>query len=266
MSTSIEHAWRGGALPTPSPNWAWFFDLDGTLIEIAEVPAGVRVDDEVRALIGDLANAADGAVAVITGRPITDIDHLFPEFRLPVAGQHGVERRNVMGQITRHAFPIGTLDMARRTLNSIVARHPALLLEDKGLSLALHYRQAPALASFAHRVMRNVQTRAGAAFCVQAGKRVVELKPCGRDKGDAIAAFMEEIPFHGRMPVFVGDDFTDELGFEVVNRMGGISVKVGVGRTRALWQLRDVTSVRQWLANGAARRPSPVHTHASETA
>lgn len=259
MTATIARARRGTALPAPSPHWAWFFDLDGTLIEIADVPSGVRVDAEVRALIGDLATAADGAVAVITGRPISDIDHLFPDVRLPAAGQHGVERRNAMGQVTRHAFPVGALDMARRTLNSIVVRHPALLLEDKGMSLAVHYRQAPALASFAHRIMRAVQTRAGAAFCVQAGKRVVELKPCGRDKGDAIAAFMDELPFHGRLPVFVGDDATDELGFDVVNRLGGISVKVGGGRTRASWQLRDVTAVRQWLTQGTLSRREVRH-------
>ena len=263
MSATIEPAWHGGALPAASRDWAWFFDLDGTLIEIAAVPAGVRVDAEVRTLIADIASATDGAVALITGRPIADIDHLFPDVRLPDAGQHGVERRNVMGQITRHAFPLGTLDLARRTLTSIVPRHPGLLLEDKGMSIALHYRQAPALASFAHRTMRYVQARAGAAFCVQAGKRVVELKPCGRDKGDAIAEFMGEIPFHGRTPVFVGDDSTDELGFDVVNRMGGISVKVGGGRTRAAWQLRDVTSVRRWLALGLHASPTRAHRHAA---
>ena len=242
---------RVQALPVPSADWAWFFDLDGTLIELADVPTGVHVDDAVRELIGGLAAAADGAVAVITGRPIVDIDRLFPELRLPVAGQHGVERRDVQGNLTRHDFAAAPLDVARRALVFLVENNSGLLLEDKGMSLALHYRLAPALGSYAHRFMRAVQSRAGAAFCVQAGKKVVELKPCGRDKGDAIADFMQEIPFRGRMPVFVGDDATDELGFEVVNSMGGLSVKVGAGRTRAAGQLRDVTAVRAWLAQGA---------------
>ena len=251
MTPPILRARRSDTLPAPSSDWSWFFDLDGTLIELADVPTGVHVDNAVRELIGDLAAAADGAVAVITGRPIADIDRLFPDFRLPVAGQHGVERRDALGQITRQDFAAATLDVARRALLFVEENHPGLLLEDKGMSLALHYRQAPALGSYAHRFMRAVQARAGAAFCVQSGKKVVELKPCGRDKGDAITAFMQEIPFRGRMPVFVGDDVTDELGFEVVNRMGGVSVKVGAGRTRAAWQLRDVTAVRAWLAQSA---------------
>jgi trehalose 6-phosphate phosphatase len=247
VSTTI-HGPRGHTLPTPSSGWAWFFDLDGTLIELAEVPSGVHVDDAVRGLIGDLAAAVDGAVAVITGRPISDIDRLFPDFRLPVAGQHGVERRDALGHVTRHDFDAAPLDVARRALMFVAEANPGLLLEDKGMSLALHYRQAPTLGSYAHRFMRALQARAGAEFCVQSGKKVVELKPCGRDKGDAITAFMQENPFRGRMPVFIGDDVTDELGFDVVNAMGGVSVKVGAGRTRAAWQLRDVTAVRTWLA------------------
>ena len=254
MSAYRQPARRARILPPPSAAWAWFFDLDGTLIEIADVPSGVHVDEELRTLIGNLAQEASGALAVITGRPIADIDRLFPDLRLPVAGQHGVERRDRDGLVTHHAFPVAALDVARRRLSSLVARHPALLLEDKGLSLALHYRQAPALAGYAHRVVRAAQQRVGAAFCVQRGKRVVELKPCGRDKGDAIAAFMSEVPFHGRVPVFVGDDSTDELGFDVVNRMGGISIKVGGGRTSAAWKLRDVTAVRRWLASDESTR------------
>jgi trehalose 6-phosphate phosphatase len=252
--TSMHHETRAHSLPTPSAEWAWFFDLDGTLIELADVPSGVHVDDAIRGLIGDLAAAADGAVAVITGRPISDIDRLFPDFQLPVAGQHGVERRDSLGHITRHEFAAAPLDVARRALQFVVDTNPGLLLEDKGMSLALHYRQAPTLGSYAHRFMRAVQARAGAEFCVQSGKKVVELKPCGRDKGDAISAFMQEDPFRGRMPVFIGDDVTDELGFDVVNRMGGVSVKVGAGRTRAAWQLRDVTAVRTWLAR-SVRHP-----------
>ena len=148
MSAYRQAARRARILPPPSAAWAWFFDLDGTLIEIADVPSGVQVDEELRALLESLAQASSGALAVITGRPIADIDRLFPDLRLPVAGQHGVERRDRDGLVTHHTFPVAALDVARRRLSSLVARHPALLLEDKGLSLALHYRQAPSLAGY----------------------------------------------------------------------------------------------------------------------
>ena len=239
---------RRSAVPAPSAEWAYFFDLDGTLVELTSVPSGVHADDELRALIAALATATGGAVAVITGRAIADIDRLFPGMRLPVAGQHGVERRSSTGAVQRHVFPVAQLDIARATLQAVVTRHPMLLLEDKALSIALHYRQAPRLASYAHRVMREVRAQLGDAFCVQRGKRVIELKPAGRDKGLAISEFMAEAPFAGRLPVFVGDDVTDEHGFDVVNTLGGLSIKVGRGVTRARSQLADVSSVRCWLS------------------
>ncbi|HYW50439.1 MAG TPA: trehalose-phosphatase [Gemmatimonadaceae bacterium] len=269
-STATPHA------PPPSHEWAYFFDLDGTLVELVEVPSGVHADDELRSLVGELAKVSDGAVAVITGRAIADIDRIFSGTMLPVAGQHGVERRSVGGELFRHVFPVAELQVARDALRLVVARHPALLLEDKGLSLALHYRQAPRLASYAHRVMRQLREELGDAFCLQRGKRVVELKPAGRDKGLAIREFMAEPPFIGRMPVFVGDDVTDEHGFDVVNALGGLSIKVGRGATRARHQLADVCAVRRWLAQDtqahgatrpdrarrdqAARTPHHAHT------
>lgn len=236
-------------LPAPSHEWAYFFDLDGTLVELAPLPSGVHGDAELRLLISALAAVTGGAVAVITGRAIADIDRIFPDIRLPVAGQHGVERRTHGGDVRRHLFPMELLDEARLALRALVARHPGLLLEDKGLSLALHYRQVPRLASYAHRVMRQLQVRIGTGFCVQMGKRVVELKPAGRDKGVAIREFMDEVPFAGRRPVFIGDDVTDEHGFEVVNAYGGLSIKVGRGTTRARRQLASVRAVRDWLAH-----------------
>lgn len=250
-------------LPAPSHEWAYFFDLDGTLVELAPLPSGVHGDVELRQLVSALAAATGGAVAVITGRAIADIDRIFPDIRLPVAGQHGVERRTHAGDVRRHLFPVDLLDEARQALRALVTRHPGLLLEDKGLSLALHYRQVPRLASYAHRVMHQLQVRLGTGFCVQMGKRVVELKPAGRDKGVAIREFMDEVPFAGRRPVFIGDDVTDEHGFEVVNAYGGLSIKVGRGPTRARRQLASVRAVRSWLAQDSALLTT--HRHAAET-
>lgn len=239
-----------GSLPAPGRDWAYFVDIDGTLIDFAARPAGVELDAELRDLIERLFSAAGKAVAVISGRSIRDVDRLFPHARLPVAGQHGTERRDAGGRVSQHPFPVERLVVARARLIEIAARHPGLWLEDKELSLALHYRGAPALAADAERLMAEVQVEAGPAFCLQNGKGIVELKPAGRDKGMAVQEFMQEEPFRGRVPVFVGDDVTDEYGFKMVNQLGGHSVKVGPGETDARWRLRDVRAVRAWLSRG----------------
>src|SRR2546426_4251134 len=125
------------------------------------------------------------------------------------------------------------------------------------LSLALHYRRAPRLGGYAHRLMRSLAARIGSQYCVQTGKRIVEMKPAGKDKGVAVLEFMQEEPFRGRTPVFIGDDTTDEYGFATVNRLHGHSVKVGAGRTVAHWRLRDVDAGRAWLAAGP-RKGAPL--------
>jgi trehalose 6-phosphate phosphatase len=229
---------------------AYFLDIDGTLVDLADTPSTVRLDPALPGLVEALYQSSDGAVALITGRSIADADRLFPKRRLAVAGQHGHERRSARGAVTRHRVSPKALDPARHTLNAIVARHPALLFEDKGLTLALHYRRAHNLASLAHRVMHAVQSSLGEQYCVHRGKCVVELAPAGRDKGIAIASFMREAPFRGKPPVFIGDDVTDEHGFAIVNRLGGDSIKVGPGPTVATWRFPSVAAVLRWLEHG----------------
>jgi trehalose 6-phosphate phosphatase len=229
---------------------AYFLDVDGTLIDFAQTPAGVTIGRALLGLVEALRSSSGGALALITGRSIEDVDRLFPGLRLPAAGQHGLERRRADGSTVCHGARTPSLDAARVTLTSVVERHPALVVEDKGLSLALHYRRAPALAGLAHRVMHSLQHELGERFIVHRGKRVVEIAPAGRDKGAAIAAFMREVPFRGRTPVFLGDDVTDEFGFSVVNAMGGHTIKVGPGRSVAGWRLANVRAVLQWLEHG----------------
>jgi trehalose 6-phosphate phosphatase len=241
---------RPGLPPPLDTRAALFLDIDGTLLELAPSPAQVRVDDDVTERLPALARELDGAVALITGRAIADADRLFPGLSLPIAGQHGTERRSADGTIHRHRLPQPGIARLRRELARFAARHAGVMLEDKGATLALHYRQAPRLAAHVHRTIR-AQVAAGArgrAWRVQPGKGIVELRPDGRDKGTAIAEFMAEPPFRGRMPVFLGDDRTDEFGFAAVARMGGWSVKVGAGPTRARYRLPDVAAVRSWLA------------------
>jgi trehalose 6-phosphate phosphatase len=187
---------------------------------------------------------------LISGRAIADIDDVLRGVRFPAAGQHGTERRDATGGVSHHALPSRELDHLRHALKQAVAPHRGLVLEDKGLSLALHYRRAPRLGSYVHRLARAALAASGCPYSIQTGKRVVELRPAGRDKGVAVLEFMQEPPFHGRTPVFVGDDVTDEFGFATVNRLHGHSVKVGPGRTAAHWRLRDVRAVRQWLRRG----------------
>ncbi len=241
----------GVSLPAPRTDWAYFFDIDGTLIDISPTPWEVKAERELIELIERLHDVTGGALALISGRSIEDIDSIFQREHLPVAGQHGVERRSATGEMTQHQITATSLDASRRRMREAVERHPALVLEDKGLSLALHYRRAPALASFAHRLTRTLQRDIGSDYTVLGGKRIVELKPSGKDKGQAVTEFMAEPPFKGRLPVFVGDDVTDEYGFAVVNSLGGHSIKVGGGSSEARWRLANVAAVRSWLERAA---------------
>jgi trehalose 6-phosphate phosphatase len=239
-------------LPTPRADWAYFLDLDGTLLDFVDHPAAVSDGRRLRKLLVGLHRTTGGAVAVVSGRALADIDRLLGHGRprLPVAGQHGLERRDARGRVTHHPFPAARLERARAQLAAAVVDRPELVLEHKGASLALHYRRAPRLGSYAHRLVRALAPRLGPRFRVQPGKCVVEVKPAGRDKGGAVLEFMSEPPFRGRATVFIGDDVADEHGFTAVNRLGGLSIKVGPGRTAARWRLRDVAAVWAWLASG----------------
>ena len=238
--------------PPPPPlaiDCALFLDIDGTLAEFARVPDAVRIDHAIAAALPRLLHDLGGAVALVTGRAITSADLLFPGLKLPIAGQHGCERRNAAGTIHLHAPVKATQARLRKLLRGLAKRHPQLLLEDKGASLALHYRSAPQLAAIVHRTLRR-SLRNGAdyaGYALQAGKMLVEVRPEGRDKGTAIDDFMAEEPFAGRLPVFVGDDLTDEHGFAVVERLGGWTIKVGPGRTAARFRLADSAAVKRWL-------------------
>jgi len=237
--------------PALGADCALFLDIDGTLLELAPSPESVRVDPGIAALLPALARRLHGAVALITGRTMADVDRLFRGLALPIAGQHGLERRSADGSLHRHLPSLTTLERLRSVLSQFAERHDGLLLEDKGATLALHYRQAPGLASLVHRTLRAHMTAALAAeagWRLQPGKRILEIKPDGRDEGTAIVDYMSELPFAGRLPVFVGDDQTDEYGFAAVTAAGGWAVKVGRGRTDAQFRLSDVAAVRAWLA------------------
>ena len=237
-------------LPARDARWALFLDLDGTLIEFAETPDGVHVPPTLPAQLDALAQSLDHALAIVSGRGLATVDHLLSPLQLPTAGLHGLERRDADGQIHRFAPNQRALDQARRELARFVVSHPRCLLEDKGGSLALHWRRDPDSAAAARSAMQAALAETGDdSFHLQTGHMVVELKSNAADKGAAIGAFLTEAPFDGRVPVFVGDDDTDEHGFRVVRERGGLGIRVGQPRpdTAAQHQLADPAAVHAWL-------------------
>lgn len=226
---------------------AFFLDVDGTLLDIAEAPDRVHVPRRVVSVLAQLAASLGGAVALVSGRPIEDLDRLLAPLRLPCAGLHGAERRDAAGALHRRRVD-GALDEARAELEAFCRDHPGALLEDKGAALALHVRQAPGAARQAEAVVAGLVARLAPGHVLQRGKCVLEIKPAGASKAVAIREFMAEPPFAGRVPVFVGDDVTDEDGFEEVNRRGGQSVRVGEGPTAARAGLAGPADVLDWLA------------------
>lgn len=221
--------------------------MDGTLLELAHAPDAVQVASATLDLVHGVHVITGGALALITGRSIVDVDQLFGGAPLPVAGQHGLERRDGGGVWTVADDGTEGMAIARSRLTDVAEAFDGLLMEDKGRSLALHYRAAPQLESYVLDAVRSLSADLGDEYVVQLGKYVVELRPAGTDKGEAIRAFMNEEPFFGRTPVFIGDDVSDEHGFAVVNEMDGYAVKVGEGATIARWRLSDVRAVERWL-------------------
>jgi trehalose 6-phosphate phosphatase len=241
-------------LPAPKAlqrDEALFLDFDGTLVEIAGAPDLVEVPPELPELLRALSDRLDGALALVSGRPIDQLARLLAPFAGAMAGQHGLERRRSNGGVLRCAAP-PALDRIRPVLADFAEHHPGVRLEDKGCSLALHYRQAPALAATCRDVVRRAALGSGGALKAIDGKMVIELLVQPSGKGGAIAAFLAEPPFRGRVPVFVGDDSGDEDGFLMVDRLGGTSVHVGAGATVARHRLADVADVLAWLARSVA--------------
>jgi len=245
---------KPGRPPAAQSDWAFFLDFDGTLLDLAATPDAISVDAALPALLNALHHASAGAVALISGRALADLERQLDVPALPKAGQHGLERRDAAGRLWVHAAPPRAKETIRAALAPLLARHAGLLLEDKGLTLALHYRQAPELASYVHQLMRRLVAEAGEDLVVQAGKCIVEVKPAGVDKGTAVAEYLAEPPFRGRRPVFIGDDKNDEHAFAAVNARGGISISVGAGELSARYRLPDVLAVRAWLSGALAGR------------
>ncbi len=239
-------------LDHPLGQHALFLDVDGTLLPIAERPDQVEVSPFVLETLSRLNDDLRGALALVSGRAIVDLDTLFDPLILSAAGVHGLEMRRGNDSKDSHdrCSNESLLEPLRRSLNAFADVTPGLLLEDKGLSLALHYRLAPERETQAAQLISELLDDGLPGLEMTRGKMVLEVKPSGFNKGTAISTFMQEPPFSGRRPIFLGDDVTDEDGFAAVNRLDGISVKVGnTGPSQAKHRLPDEAAVHTWLSH-----------------
>ena len=240
-------------LPPAGGPLGLFLDFDGTLVEFAATPDGVRPDPALCALLERLRDRLDGAVAIVTGRRIASIDRLLAPLRLPVAGLQGVERRSADGSTEKPGAPAAWLGPLRERLAAHVAAHPGLLLEDKEFSLALHYRAAPQHEAATRVLLRSLQPDWPDDARMLEGQCVFELRPGTCDKGTALERFMAEPPFAGRRPIYLGDDEADLPAMQAAQRQRGVAIAVGM-RVPAVHRLRDPSAVRGWLEALAASR------------
>lgn len=234
-------------LPLITLDTALFLDFDGTLAELAPQPHAVRVATGLVRTLEVLHQGLNGALAIVTGRTIVDIDRFLSPLQLPIAAEHGSQYRMVDGR-TPGITP-SDLQVALDAADSLVTLHPGLLVERKTAAVALHYRQHPELETLCREVMQAAAAQMRGVELLQ-GKCVIEIKPACVNKGQAIASFMNEAPFAGRVPIFVGDDLTDEPGFSAAQQLGGKGIKVGEGATVALHRCMTPAALRGWLAAG----------------
>jgi len=223
-----------------------FVDLDGTLLHLRDDPHAMPADPALRDLLQHCAARLGGALAIISGRPLAVIDACLTPVHFPAAGLHGLERRDFYGMTKSVSVDRTPLQDAALQLTQAMEDLPMTTLENKGASLALHWRRAPQFESALRQLAQATVERLGAHYHLLDGNCVVEVLPDQASKGDAVRAFMAEMPFEGRRPVVVGDDITDLTGFEAARALGGSSVAVGP-RVRGDFCLRDVGAVRSWL-------------------
>ncbi len=224
-----------------------FLDFDGTLVDFAPTPDAIKIDPALPDLLSRLAANWQGAVALITGRSIAAIDHFLQPWRPSMAGLHGLERRNANGGLQRIGQP-AWIASARSQLQMHAERCPGLLLEDKSLALTLHFRSAPHWEPASRVLMQNLAAQLGDSAALMAGPKSLEIRPAGYDKAGAVSAFLDEIPFRGRRPIYIGDDSTDTKAMQTTLERGGQAIAVGT-RITAPSSFRTLYELRHWLTN-----------------
>jgi trehalose 6-phosphate phosphatase len=240
-----------GIPPLDPERHALFLDFDGTFVDFAPEPDAIQLRPGAKELLKAVHERLGGAMALVSGRQVANLDrHLHP-LRLPAAGVHGHELRVTRG-IMRPSRGSADLGTARARLLRLFGPRDPILFEDKGMALVLHFRKAPDQATRAEELARRAAEGLGEVRVV-AGNNIFEIRPTGIHKGMAVAELLQHPPFAGRLPVFVGDDTTDEDGFEAAEACGGFGVKVGEGETAARFRLTDISAVHDWLSEAAGK-------------
>lgn len=247
-SAPTDRALPSAVSPHPQRH-ALFLDVDGTLLDFAEHPDAVCVEHTLIDLLSRLHTRMNGAIALLSGRSIATLDQFFHPLRVSAAGLHGLELRFPDGTSTACDVDPVVMGRIRTRATAWVRRHPEVLLEDKGVSVALHYRRSPEHESDVLRAAHALIRGCKPDFRLQRGNHVVEIRPAGADKGAALRHFMTIAPFNERSPIMLGDDFTDEPAFAAAQELGGTGIIVGQRRPTAARQaLAGPPQVRDWLA------------------
>ncbi|MCB5174299.1 MULTISPECIES: trehalose-phosphatase [Microvirga] len=244
----------------PSPRtdeFALFLDFDGTLVDIVDRPDAVAVDPALPGILTRLQERLNGAVAIISGRPIEFLDSRLRPHVFDMAGLHGLEHRigGRLFQCDPDEHPRLRETAAR--LEEIVAPKAGVLIEDKGCSVAIHWRLAPQEKDFALATAHAAVEALGSDYRVQHGKAVAEILPAAAGKGKIIESFLQQEPYRGRRPIFAGDDLTDENGFRTVNAHGGLAIRIGAGETVAGLRLGTPADLRHCLSVWASEGTPP---------
>jgi len=231
--------------PQPPENpISLYLDFDGTLVSFADTPDGISVAPETVELLKELYSRLDGALAIVTGRSITNLDLHLSGFKPPVAGEHGAQWRWSDGRQSS----AGTVSFRSQLLKADDAFDDVegMRIETKSSGFAIHFRQAPQWEKTVRNFVDDLIVDNPNLTCVH-GNMVSEVRGRAVHKGAAIELFQKHEPFKGRTPIFIGDDVTDEDGFKVVNQAGGLSIKVGSDETCASFRLGGVEEVHDWL-------------------
>jgi trehalose 6-phosphate phosphatase len=238
---------------------ALFLDFDGTLAPIAPRPQDVIVPGWVVPTLDGLKHGLQGALAIVTGRPLDSLDAFLQPLVLAAAGAHGAERRDAAGRIEQqHSQPPSHVVSCASLLATL---HPGLILEMKPSGMALHFRLRPELGALCCSVLAEAMAESPGtvlAWELLQGHGVCELKQRAVSKGTAVQAFLAQPPFAGRVPVFVGDDVTDEDGICAVQAAGGFGIRVGPDPSHARYRLADTDAVAQWLEAAAQAMKIPI--------
>ena len=243
------HALPPAPLPADNARWALFLDVDGTLLDFNDDPRAVSVSPALAALLRSLHDALDGALALVSGRDLDDLDRLFARPQWAAAGLHGLQLRRADGSFRRMSVTPEQQQVMHRETAALAARYDGVQLEDKQLAVALHCRRAPHQFEPLRREAIEMIARVP-GYELQPGNLVIEFKPAGMDKGKAVNELLCSAPFAGRLPIYLGDDLTDEHAFGSIRKKHGIGVLVGPPRnTHAAYSLAGPAAVQAWLSD-----------------